>query len=126
MYYKGWYHLYYQYDPLHPFWGHINWGHAVSHDLLNWFHLPVAIQPDRWYDIFGDWTGSIIALSDDRVVMLYTGGTIKMAQNINLAEAVDPSDSLLVKWIKRDDVNPVLQPPPGIGLTDFRDPNPIW
>lgn len=126
MYYKGWYHLFYQNNPKDPFWGHIAWGHAVSRDLLNWFHLPVAVAPDRWYDTFGVWTGSIITLSDGRMIMLYTGGTVEKWQNINLAQAADPSDPLLVEWIKYDDVNPVLRPPPGIGLTDFRDPNPIW
>nr|AFJ21573.1 fructan:fructan 6G-fructosyltransferase [Agave tequilana] len=126
MYYKGWYHIFYQHNPDAAYWGNITWGHAVSRDLLNWFHLPVAVKPDRWYDTFGVWTGSIMILPDGRVIMLYTGGTVEKYQNINLAEAADPSDPLLVEWVKYDAVNPVLNPPPGIGLTDFRDPNPIW
>nr|Q5FC15.1 RecName: Full=6(G)-fructosyltransferase; AltName: Full=6G-FFT; Short=6GFT; AltName: Full=6G-fructosyltransferase; AltName: Full=AoFT1 [Asparagus officinalis]BAD89564.1 6G-fructosyltransferase [Asparagus officinalis] len=127
MYYKGWYHLFYQHNPNYAYWGDISWGHAVSRDLLNWFHLPVAVKPDRWYDIYGVWTGSITVMPDDgRVVMLYTGGTKEKYQIMSVAMAADPSDPLLVEWVKYDEVNPVLRPPPGIGLTDFRDPNPIW
>lgn len=129
MYYEGWYHLFYQHNPDYAYWDYsMSWGHAVSRDLLNWFHLNVAVEPDRWYDTFGDWTGMIAVLSDDRVVMLYTGLTGRrdeMRQVFNLAVAANASDPLLRNW-KKYEANPVLRPPPGIGREDFRDPSPIW
>ena len=127
MYYKGWYHFFYQHNAKAAFWGNIAWGHAASRDLLNWVHLPLAVEPDHWYDIEGDWTGSVAVLPDGRVIMLFTGGTgaNELAQVVNLAVAADPSDPLLMEWIKYD-ANPVLHPPRGIGLKDFRDPNPVW
>ncbi|VAI52835.1 unnamed protein product [Triticum turgidum subsp. durum] len=72
VYYKGWYHLFYQYNPDGAIWGNkIAWGHAASRDLLRWRHLPVAMSPDQWYDINGVWSGSATVLPDGRIVMTY-------------------------------------------------------
>jgi beta-fructofuranosidase len=125
LYHKGWYHLFYQWNPDSAVWGNITWGHAVSRDLLHWLHLPLAMVPDHAYDSNGVWSGSATRLPDGRIVMLYTGSTAESAQVQNLAEPADPSDPLLLEWVKSD-ANPVLVPPPGIGLTDFRDPTTAW
>jgi fructan beta-fructosidase len=42
VYYKGKYHLFYQYYPEDIVWGPNHWGHAVSTDLHHWEHLPNA------------------------------------------------------------------------------------
>lgn len=47
VYYKGYYHVYYQHNPFGNLWGNLSWGHARSKDLLHWEQLPVAIVPDR-------------------------------------------------------------------------------
>nr|AAD10239.1 invertase [Oryza sativa Japonica Group] len=121
LYYKGWYHLFYQYNPDSAVWGNITWGHAVSTDLINWLHLPFAMVPDQWYDVNGVWTGSATILPDGRIVMLYTGDTDDYVQDQNLAFPANLSDPLLVDWVKYPN-NPVIYPPPGIGVKDFRDP----
>lgn len=125
LYYKGWYHLFYQWNPDAAVWGNITWGHAVSRDLIHWLHLPLAMVPDHWYDINGVWTGSATTLPDGRIVMLYTGATEEMVQVQLLAEPADPSDPLLLRWAKSE-ANPILVPPPGVGLSDFRDPTTAW
>nr|CAA53098.1 beta-fructofuranosidase [Daucus carota] len=125
LFHMGWYHLFYQYNPDSAIWGNITWGHAISRDLINWLHLPFAMQPDQWYDINGVWTGSATILPDGKIVMLYTGDTDDLVQVQNLAYPANLSDPLLLDWIKYPD-NPVMFPPPGIGSTDFRDPTTAW
>ncbi|KAL0923714.1 hypothetical protein M5K25_007782 [Dendrobium thyrsiflorum] len=126
LFYKGWYHLFYQYNPDNAIWGNITWGHAVSQDLINWLHLPIAMEPDRWYDINGVWSGSATFLHDGRLVMLYTGSTHSSVQVQNLAHPADPTDPLLIHWVKSDAHNPVIVPPKGVYFKDFRDPTTAW
>ncbi|XP_026407082.1 acid beta-fructofuranosidase-like [Papaver somniferum] len=125
LYYKGWYHFFYQYNPEGAVWGNIVWGHAVSKDLIHWQYLPIAMEPDKWYDSNGVWTGSATILPDGSLVMLYTGSTNESVQVQNVAYPADPNNPLLVEWVKYEN-NPVLLPPPGIGSKDFRDPTTAW
>jgi beta-fructofuranosidase len=125
LYYKGWYHLFYQYNPEAPVWGNITWGHTVSKDLIHWHHLPNAMYPDQPYDIGGVWTGSATILPDGQIIMIYTGISEDSAEVQNIAYPANLSDPLLIDWVKYDN-NPVLVPPPGIGVRDFRDPSTAW
>lgn len=125
LYYNGWYHFFYQYNPGGAVWGNIVWGHAVSKDLIKWIHLPIAMVADRWYDLNGVWTGSATILPNGQIVMLYTGSTNESVQVQNLAYPADLSDPLLLEWVKYPG-NPVLVPPPGIDIKDFRDPTTAW
>ncbi|XP_077253848.1 beta-fructofuranosidase, soluble isoenzyme I-like [Tasmannia lanceolata] len=125
LFYLGWYHLFYQWNPDAAIWGNITWGHGVSRDLIHWEYLPLAMVPDHWYNINGVWTGSATLLSDGKLVMLYTGSTNESVQVQNLAFPANPSDPLLLDWVKYEN-NPVLLPPSGIGSTDFRDPTTAW
>ena len=45
IFWKGKYHLFYQYNPNGAFHGTIHWGHAVSEDLVYWTDLPIALAP---------------------------------------------------------------------------------
>lgn len=46
------YHLFYQYYPDSTVWGPMHWGHAISKDLIQWEHLPIALYPDSLGYIF--------------------------------------------------------------------------
>ncbi|KAJ7516165.1 hypothetical protein O6H91_22G045400 [Diphasiastrum complanatum] len=125
MFYKGYYHFFYQYNPDAAVWGNITWGHSVSTDLIHWHHLELALVPDQWYDVEGVWSGSATILPDGKPVILYTGSSNESLQSQNKAVPEDLSDPLLRKWVKVSQ-NPMLVPPPGIGHTDFRDPTTAW
>ena len=72
-YYKGEYHLFYQYHPYSTIWGPMHWGHAKSRDLLHWTYLPAALAPDTDADAGGCFSGSALPLDDGSLMLMYTG-----------------------------------------------------
>ena len=72
IYYKGYYHLFYQYFPYGPRWGTMHWGHAVSKDLVSWEHRGIALYPSRYEDKNGCFSGSAIE-NDGTMYLVYTG-----------------------------------------------------
>ena len=128
-YYRGEYHLFYQYHPYDTHWNSMHWGHVVSKDLLHWEYLPAALAPDEDYDKIGCFSGSVTELGDGRQLLIYTAvdqekmedGTVRDIQT----QAVAVGDG---KDYKKYEKNPVLTAkdlPEGASKVDFRDPK-IW
>jgi len=122
-YYKGEYHLFYQYNPFGNEWGHMSWGHAISRDLVHWSHQPVALREENGVMIFSgsavvDWKNSsgFGSKREPPMVAIYTGHT-SSNQHQSIAYSTDRGRS----WTKYA-FNPVLD----IGKRDFRDPKVIW
>lgn len=128
-YYKGQYHMFYQYHPYDSFWGPMHWGHAVSKDLLHWEYMPAALAPDEYYDKDGVFSGSAIELKDGRQLLIYTGVVQKITDNgykmdyqtqcVAIGDGVD---------YEKYEGNPVITAkmlPEGGSVHDFRDPK-IW
>ncbi len=61
VYSGGYYHMFYQTNPVGRSWGNMHWGHAVSKNLLDWTDMPLALFPDT---LGAMWSGS--AIPDDR------------------------------------------------------------
>lgn len=125
MYYKGYYHLFYQYNPYGSTWGNIIWAHSYSTDLINWIPLEPAIYPSKPFDINGTWSGSATILPGNKPVILYTGLDTEYRQVQNIAFPKNLSDPLLREWVKPD-YNPVISPNKFMNASAFRDPTTFW
>lgn len=88
IYYKGKYHLFYQYFPYAPMWGTMHWGHAVSDDLLHWKHLEPAIFPTKAYDRDGIFSGSAIE-KDGKLYLYYSAVQYIVTDEENIHVPVD-------------------------------------
>ncbi|GJN03019.1 hypothetical protein PR202_ga20417 [Eleusine coracana subsp. coracana] len=127
MYYKGWYHLFYQYNPKGAVWGNIVWAHSVSRDLINWMALEPALEPSIASDKYGCWSGSATILPDGTPAIMYTGVNRADVQYQvqNVAYPRNASDPLLREWTKPAH-NPIIVPEGGVNGTQFRDPTTAW
>ena len=119
VYKDGEYHLFYQYNPYGSKWGNMSWGHAISQDLVNWKHLPVAIAPDALGTIF---SGSAVVDFDNTagfgagaIIAIYTQNSDRQVQSI--AYSTDNG-----RTFTKYENNPVLTSE----ARDFRDPKVFW
>lgn len=124
-FYRGEYHLFYQYHPYNTQWGPMHWGHAASTDLLNWTFRPCAMAPDTPADRKGCFSGTALPTPDGRLLLMYTGvqedgnGGVKQLQCLAVGDGTD---------FEKDAANPVIREealPEGGSAVDFRDPK-IW
>ena len=129
--YKGQYHLFYQYHPYDTVWGPMHWGHAVSKDLLHWEYLPAALAPDMPYDQDGCFSGSAIVLPDGRHMLFYTGVQIQKEDPSSRTKEEIQRQCIAVGDgvnYQKYEGNPILSfedQPEGGSLYDFRDPK-VW
>lgn len=71
-YYKGRYHVFFQYSPFEVKGGLKFWGHYSSEDLVSWRYEGVPLYPDSPMDCHGVYSGSALA-EDDTMHLFYTG-----------------------------------------------------
>ncbi len=134
IFWKGKYHMFFQYNPHAAVWGDMHWNHAVSDDMVHWRRLPVALAPTPGGpDADGCFTGSAVVL-DGKPTFLYTGVQAVTPEQATLRDehsslresqclAIAADDSL-VHWIKQP--APVIpKPPADMKVTGFRDPAPF-
>jgi beta-fructofuranosidase len=125
--YKGKYHLFYQYHPYDTVWGPMHWGHAVSDDLIQWSHMPIALSPDKPYDVDGCFSGSAME-REGKLYLIYTGNVfLNSSKNlVRQTQCVAISDNGF-DFDKYVD-NPIIKNERFIedmSIFDFRDPRVI-
>ncbi len=136
IYYKGKYHLFYQYFPYAPVWGTMHWGHAVSEDLVHWEHLGIALFPTKAYDQNGVFSGSAID-KDGRLYLYYSAVRYLEtdAENIHVApnDHYETSQAMIVSedgyhfdnWKDKRKIIPVVMDEETANRAHTRDPK-VW
>ena len=119
-FYRGEYHLFFQYYPYDNNWNSMHWGHAKTNDLIKWQRLPCAMAPDAPFDKDGCFSGSAIEMADGRHLIMYTSvdGELQ-TQSIAFGDGVN---------YEKYEGNPVITGadlPEGGSTRDFRDPK-LW
>ncbi len=132
VFFEGEYHLFYQHYPDSTVWGPMHWGHAMSTDLVNWEHLPIALYPDELGYIFSgsaviDWknTSGFGKNGQPPMIAIFTHHDPvgeKSGSNTFQYQSIAYSNDKGRTWTKYEG-NPVI---PNPGVRDFRDPKVIW
>lgn len=125
VFYKGEYHLFFQYYPYDSSWGPMHWGHKKSKDLIHWEELPTALAPDEPYDKDGCFSGSAIE-KDGLLYLMYTGhvvedGVVTQTQCIAVSE-----DGINFEKIKENPVIGEKELGEHGNIQDFRDPKAFY
>lgn len=117
-YYKGEYHLFYQFYPYDSVWGPMHWGHSSSPDLVNWKTLPTALLPDQEQCF----SGSAVVDGDTMILMYTAHESTNKEPYYNETQFLAYSNDgvAFTKYAG----NPVLPAAPN-GSPDFRDPK-VW
>ena len=125
IFYKGSYHLFFQYNPEGDQWGNMSWGHATSKNLSQWEEHPVAIEYTPTHAVF---SGSMVvdyfnttgfgSVENPAMVAIFTEHQHDEERQVqSLAYSLDGGET----W-KRYEANPVLD----LEMKHFRDPKVTW
>lgn len=124
VYFKGEYHLFFQYNPYGKNWGHMSWGHAVSTDLVHWTELPVAIPEGNQMIFSGcavvDWknVSELGADNEPPLLAYFTAHDPRLlVQTQHMAFSNDNGRS----W-RHHPGNPIID----LNLEHFRDPKVFY
>jgi fructan beta-fructosidase len=131
-FYKGLYHLGYQYYPNDNVWGPMHWGHATSKDMITWKEEKIALYPDEMGYIFSgssvvdvNNTSGFGSLKNPPIVAMFTYHDAVKAKTGAIdfqSQAIAYSLDEGMTWTKYKK-NPVIKNP---NLKDFRDPKMTW
>ena len=135
IYYKGMYHVFYQHNPIGPYWSQIRWAHICSRDMIHWIYVKDAVAPQQPACPEGAWTGGSVIGPDGVPWLTITAGTTYADyeessrfshQSVCYVHPVDPDDPYLTDW-KVEDVNTLVQPSDWSQgkIEEFRDPF-VW
>ncbi|NRQ16874.1 GH32 C-terminal domain-containing protein [Ensifer sesbaniae] len=122
-------HLFYQFHPIGSDWGPMHWGHATSHDLINWLHMPVFLHPEqnlwRLGATGGAFSGNAFRDRDGTLMFFYTERlpAYDLFKGYREVQKIARPDRRI---IKAESIVTVLEERPKAVEHDFRDPKVWW
>lgn len=119
IYFKGRFHVFFQWNPFETAHGRKFWGHFSSTDLLHWEEHPPALIPSDWYDKNGCYSGSAIE-HNGKMYLFYTGNVKNLKGERESYQCLAVSDD----GIHFEKKGPILHVPKGY-TSHFRDPK-VW
>lgn len=119
VYFKNYYHLFYQHNPYGDDWGSMHWGHVRSKDLVHWEHQPIALAPSKSRGEDHVFSGCAAITKKRQVMLIYTS----IGKRSPEQWAAVPEDDSLVKW-KKHPANPILTEKlhGNVKVHEWRDP----
>jgi beta-fructofuranosidase len=126
IFYKGYYHLFYQLNPLSDDSGPRAlryWGHVRSRDLVKWEPLPIALWPSSELGEESIWSGCCTINGDGQPMAFYTSIGIGKNAFDQAVQWAAIGDKNLITW-QKSPANPVLSEAvnDGTKIYDWRDP----
>src|SRR5438445_420401 len=123
IYYRGFYHLFYQLHPFSDRSGPKYWGHVRSRDLAKWEHLPIALGPSLDAGEAEIWSGCCTINGLGQPMIFYTSIAPGKSAQTYAEQWAALGDDHLIQW-RKSPANPVLSESlhGGKKVYDWRDP----
>ena len=128
IWYNGQYHLFWQSFPYGLIWntGFMDWGHAVSKDLVHWEELDPALRPDS---LGSPWSGTAVVDKNNDggwgagALVLYYACFDRISEQEVQCIAYSNDGG---KTFQHYSGNPVINSDWELGTTSTRDPKVFW
>jgi beta-fructofuranosidase len=123
IFFKGFYHLFYQLSPFSDQGGPRYWGHVRSRDLAKWETQPIALAPATEAGEAEVWSGCCTVNGSGDPMIFYTSIAAGKSPQDHAEQWAAIGDRDLLQW-HRSPANPVLSEAlhEGVKIFDWRDP----
>lgn len=88
IYFGGYYHIFYQYNPTSDCWGNLHWGHTRTKDFINYEVLDNLLCPEKDKNEMDCYSGCIAINKEGKAVALYTSVAFDNEEIPNIQKAV--------------------------------------
>lgn len=119
VYFKGKYHVFFQWNPFDTKHTFKAWGHFSSEDFIQWEEHPPALVPSEWFERDGCYSGSALT-HQGKLYLFYTGNVRTNNGGRESYQCLAVSED----GIHFEKKGPIIELPKGY-TSDFRDPK-VW